>query len=79
MRTNLTETVGRTVEAAGACLGCAAPAPCVATCPQHAPILAAMRLLAHTASTAELRAVRMREAERDALEDVTRALWAAYR
>ncbi|MCX6027497.1 MAG: hypothetical protein NTY23_14820 [Chloroflexi bacterium] len=78
MRTNLTEIIGRTVEGAGACLACAAPAPCVAACPQHAPILTAMRLLAHAASTAEPRGVWMREAERDAVEDVTQALWAAY-
>jgi hypothetical protein len=38
----------------------------------------AMRLLAHAASTAEPRGVWMREAERDAVEDVTQALWAAY-
>ena len=78
MAPKLTERVGRTVEAAGACLGCNAPAPCVAACPQHAPIPEAMRLLAHAASCADPRGVWMREGERDAVEDVTQAVWAAY-
>jgi hypothetical protein len=37
-----------------------------------------MRLLAHVASAADPRGVWMREAERDAVEDVTQALFTAY-
>jgi NADPH-dependent glutamate synthase beta subunit-like oxidoreductase len=74
-RVNLNSKV---VEAAGACLQCGSPAPCVRACPQHAPIPDAMRLLARAAIAAQPRAVWVREAEGRAVSEVAQALWVAY-
>jgi len=68
----------KAVEAAGACLQCAAPAPCVAACPRHTPIPDALRLLARAACSVEPRGVWLREGEGCAVDEVAQALWAAY-
>jgi len=68
----------KAVEAAGACLQCEAPAPCVAACPRHSPIPDAMRLLARAVCAVEPRGVWLREGEGGAVDEVAQALWAAY-
>ncbi len=68
----------KAVESAAACLQCGDLAPCVAACPQHAPIPDALRLLARAAAAAQPGGVWVREAERAAVSEVSAALWAAY-